>query len=534
MQGSVRTLIHFKHLPIRTKVMVIALCPLAFGLVVTCGVFIVSEQAAYKRDLAERLTIFADVVGRGVGPAVAFNEPESAEALLQTLQVDPNLNRAVVYGRGGKPFAQFDYKNQTQKFEAPAWKRRARRADDESIGVFRPIVRQEVELGAVYLESDLAQLDERVARYAWVTAIILIIVALLAVVAAIYLRRWIGRPLQRMQARLEAIAQGDADLTQRIETDTKDEFGELAHWFNTFVDAQRERVLLIAQNARLLGASSDQLATVSEQMSTSAQETSGQANVVSEASEQVSDNLQKVATAAGQLSTSVREIAKSSVEAARVAGSAVDEAERTALTVERLGASGREIGNVIEVINSIAAQTNLLALNATIEAARAGDAGRGFAVVANEVKELSRETAAATGDVAGKIQAIQTDTHDAAEAIERIRTVIKHISDIQSTIATAVEQQTATTNDIGGNVGAAAERSADIAGNISAVADGASMTAGGAAETRRAAAELAQMAAELEQIVGRFRYQQPTDSVALEVATAASNEWNGASGEWNG
>jgi methyl-accepting chemotaxis protein len=353
---------------------------------------------------------------------------------------------------------------------------------------------------------------------------VLAVAGLIAFIIAIYLRRWIAVPLQRVSARLEDIAQGDADLTQRIESEGRDEVGDLARWFNTFVDAQRARILAIAQNSKLLGASSDQLATVSEQMSANAEETSTQASVVSNASEQVSAKLQRVATAAEQLHASIREIAKSAVEAAQTAGSAVQEADTAGKTVARLGESGQWIGDVVRVINSIAEQTNLLALNATIEAARAGEAGKGFAVVANEVKELAKETAAATEDIDHKIKAIQEDTRAAVEAIARIGKVIARISDIQHTIATAVEEQTATTNEIGKNVLMAAGNSGEIAQSIGGVADAARMTASGAHETRKAAAELNKMASELEQIVGRFRYASE-DSVAYEVAEAAQTSW---------
>jgi methyl-accepting chemotaxis protein len=139
--------------------------------------------------------------------------------------------------------------------------------------------------------------------------------------------------------------------------------------------------------------------------------------------------------------------------------SAVKLAEQTNHTVTKLGDSSTEIGQVIEVITSIAQQTNLLALNATIEAARAGEAGKGFAVVANEVKELAKETAKATEDISRKIEGIQTDTKGAVEAIASIMSVIAEVNNISSTIATAVEEQNATTNEMARNLSEAARGS---------------------------------------------------------------------------
>ena len=511
-----------KDLPIRHKVLIVALLPLGTGLILACAVYTFKEKAASSDDLATNLSILAKIVGKNA--AATLGDEAAGLKLLETLGADAHLLAAAIYDREGTVVAGMDFRGAGG--DVPPLRRGETVMGDESLAVYRPIVGDGKEIGHVYLQSDLATLDARLSRYMSVTLLVLAVAGLVAFFIAIYLRRWISVPLQRVSARLEDIAQGDADLTQRIESESKDEVGDLARWFNTFVEVQRGRILAIAQNSKLLGASSDQLATVSEQMSANAEETSTQASVVSNASEQVSTKLQRVATAAEQLHASIREIAKSAVEAAQTAGAAVTEADTAGKTVARLGESGQWIGDVVRVINSIAEQTNLLALNATIEAARAGEAGRGFAVVANEVKELAKETAAATEDIDHKIKAIQSDTKDAVDAIGRIGKVIARISDIQHTIATAVEEQTATTNEIGKNVLMAAGNSGEIAQSIGGVADAARMTASGAHETRKAAAELAKMASELEHIVGRFRYEGGEESVAYEVAEVAqSGSW---------
>jgi methyl-accepting chemotaxis protein len=145
----------------------------------------------------------------------------------------------------------------------------------------------------------------------------------------------------------------------------------------------------------------------------------------------------------------------------------------------------------------------LLALNATIEAARAGEAGKGFAVVANEVKELAKQTAAATEEISQKIESIQGDTRDAVSAIGRISEIIVRINDIQNTIATAVEEQTATTNEIARNATEAATGSGEIARTVTKVTDSAKNASEGASNTLTAAKDLAKYAAELQEVVNR-------------------------------
>ncbi len=259
-----------------------------------------------------------------------------------------------------------------------------------------------------------------------------------------------------------------------------------------------------AQNASALAGASEELTAVSQQMASNAEETAAQANVVSAASDQVSKNVASVASAAEQMQASIREISKNANDSARVARNAVSAAGSTNETMRKLGESSQEIGNVVKVITSIAQQTNLLALNATIEAARAGEAGKGFAVVANEVKELAKQTARATGEIGQKIDSIQGDTREAVKAIGEIGAIINQINDISNSIASAVEEQTVTTNEIGRSVAEAAQGVGDIAKNISSVAVAAKYTTQGANDSQKASQELSRMAAALQLAVSKF------------------------------
>ena len=316
--------------------------------------------------------------------------------------------------------------------------------------------------------------------------------------------RSITGPLSQAVDVLEGLAGGR--LNQHLDVDSKDEVGQMALALNAAMAKLRETMSTMGNNAQGLASSSEELSAVSSQMTGSAEESASQANLVSAAAEQVSRNVQTVATGTEEMSASIREIAKNAHDAARVAEQGVNVVETASVTVAKLGESSAQIGNVIKVINSIAAQTNLLALNATIEAARAGEAGKGFAVVANEVKELAQETSKATEDIGRRIEAIQSDTAAAVAAIKDISGIIAQINDTQSTIASAVEEQTATTNEMGRNVTEAATGSNEIAENITGVARSASDTTAAASSTSQAADELARMASDMQQLVDEFSY----------------------------
>jgi methyl-accepting chemotaxis protein len=325
-----------------------------------------------------------------------------------------------------------------------------------------------------------------------------------------------------MVERFKDVAEGEGDLTKRIPVTADDEIGELAKWFNVFMDRLHETIKAISENAQSVASASEEFSATSLEMSANSEETSGQANAVSQALQQVNQNLQSVATGAEEMTATIQSIASNAHEAATVASNAVQTAEAANATVGRLGGSSAQIGEVIKVINAIARQTNLLALNATIEAARAGEAGKGFAVVANEVKELARQTAKATEDIGREINALQNDTQRAVEAIGGISGVITHINDISGTIATAVEEQSATTNEMTRNVADAAKGSGEITRNIAGVAEAARGMSSSAQESQKAAIGLAEMAEQLRTLVAQFKIDS-TETPSLIEAAATSD-----------
>ncbi len=272
------------------------------------------------------------------------------------------------------------------------------------------------------------------------------------------------------------------------------ELGRLADNFNNSVGGI----------VSVLASEATELQTSAQNLSDMADQTSRQSSAVAAATEQASVSVQTVASAAEELSASIGEINRQVEESAQVAMNAVDEVKRTNTTVSVLSEAAAQIGDVVKLIQDIAAQTNLLALNATIEAARAGEAGKGFAVVASEVKNLANQTGRATEEISKKISTVQSVSLEAANAIRSIGNIIERISEISETIARAIQQQTEATREISNNVQQATVGTNEVSSNIVKVTSAASESHKGAETVLHASNDLSKQAERLRAEVQAF------------------------------
>ena len=510
----------------------------------------IPQEQLTQRSLQAEFFVYHDEALLQEFTASAARADAGRTAVADAFGDDPVIAKAVAAA------AAFDEKHDATVFDriAPAIREGriadARAAENEAKGY---IVGQ-LDEGEIVLKrvKGIAAAAESNARAAQTQArIFLVVFALIAlgagVVLSLLLTRVVARPIVAIRARLDEIASGDGDLTQRVNDDRKDEIGALGRAFNRFVEQIQGTCRQVAQSAEALAATARRMATMSaeadqgvEQIAATMDEVARGAGVQSAATQDVTAAVTAIADGTARAADAGREAAEAAGEADRSAADGADRLGEVVSAMERieatvggaaeavggLGARGEAIGQIVATISDIAAQTNLLALNAAIEAARAGEQGRGFAVVADEVRKLAEESHEAAGSIGGLIAEIQSETRQAVAAMEagrgdieggtgtvaaateafsEIRTHVARVTGEVQRVTSVADQLGESTARVSDEIAGVAAVSQENAAAAEQVAAASAQTGASVNEVGRAAAEMTAAADELGALIGRFR-----------------------------
>lgn len=347
------------------------------------------------------------------------------------------------------------------------------------------------------------------------TAAMIVIGVIIAVTSLV---NFLFRDLNRVSNALASIASGAGDLTQRIETNSHDEVGQLANNFNLFVKNMHSMVARLNRVSQSLNQQSTHTATQAKVRSTRIQHQQDEINMVAAAINEMAAATKDIALNADNTARTSEETVTASEHGATQVNQSqhsitclAKEVETATMVISDLNHHAQSITTILSTIQGIAEQTNLLALNAAIEAARAGEQGRGFAVVADEVRVLSQRTHASTQEIQQMIEALQQttrqavgimedsrhlsetsvdDANSASASLAQITTAVNNINDMATQIASAAEEQSSVTNEITRNT----EGIRDVSNDLAVEAN----------EAAKQAAELSNLSYELQQEINRF------------------------------
>lgn len=496
-------------------------------LIFTCAILLSMVLKKSESNLITDGFTIANIVAANSTGALSFADEDSAIESLATLIHHPNVETALLYDEDGASFASYaregavleGKKSRLIDVNDPVSREFKSQSDSDYIHVEVPVISEEEVVGRIYVRFDKKSLQETAESFFYIAGIVALIGAAISLSMAFFIQRSILQPIEKVMHALKDIAQGEGDLTQRLDDSSTDIVGELAHWFNSFVIKVHKAVVQVNEGTVKLSHSSQNLSSTMEQTSSGAMRQQEDISSIADSVHSLTSSVEEVTNDINHAADEARVVDENSISSKDVVdhtknaiqglSSEINEASEV---INQLDQLSEKIGAVLRVIGDIADQTNLLALNAAIEAARAGEQGRGFAVVADEVRSLAGRTQSSTKEIDEIIAELKTKVRDAVDVMDKGKEqanscviLAEEASTSIASISEAISSIRQLTEGIFQTSMGQSQMAESIQGNIKNISQVASQTSGDAQEMYEGSVELNSLASGLEEIVNRFK-----------------------------
>lgn len=510
------------RLSLKLKILLGVVAASTLSVILASAVFVYLESDRLREGMGRDIETLTSVIAKNALGALAFDDSDSATDVLNSLEANTHIIGAVIYNADGSPFAIYNGIEGNGKLPSGfpgAPPEDGQVFTDSFFALTRPVESDGDKIGSIHIRVDLIELEEVTNQFITTALLVVLLSVAFSILLSLFITRSVIQPINNVVGALRNIAEGEGDLTQRIDVVGTDEVAQLAASFNKFVERIHNVVLKFRDMSGQLSVAAGSLSGTTSQTSQGAERQRAEIDQVVSAVTQMVGTVQEVANNVGSAAQDAEQADQQAVNGKNIVEQTMASIENLANDIERaagviteLRQESQNIGAVLEVIGGIAEQTNLLALNAAIEAARAGEQGRGFAVVADEVRTLASRTQSSTQEIQEMIDRLQAGSNEAVVAmdkgrqqasssvesatlarssLEEITGSVKVIKDMTQQIAAATEQQNAVTEEINKSVVSISQVAIETSDGSKTIADN--------------SGELADLSEELNGLINQFK-----------------------------